>query len=236
MSETSPSSRPLLGYQTLRRVTEWASGVRGDEPTWFVIRHGLTPDDAIIEPWETDPHAFLPPEELEQVVIIPSFVGHGVGNRDAIEFARIGPKPSGENSVNVIDPKGVYGDSVFWTQSAVEKFLVPYYASVGGADAANQVETVLKLLGNPREVEEGRATDGPVVYALVHLPQSEYTDIDRLNRVRAWAPGVPLNLAVGYSADEDAGVVHAVDFFDRFKEFLEGSTARETAGLAAGTA
>lgn len=234
MSESS--SRPLLGYRTLRRITEWASGVRAAEPTWFLVKHGLIPDAPIIESWASDPHDLLSRDELDQVVIIPSFVGHGVGNRDAIEFARIGPKASGEDSVNVIDPKGLYGDSVFWTQSAVEKFLVPYYASVAGDLAPQRVETVLRLLGNPREIGDLRDPDGPVVYALVHLPQSEYTDLDRLESVLAWAPGVPRDLAVAYLHGDQAAVVHAVEFFDAFRKYLEPSTARETAGLGAGTA
>lgn len=50
-------------------------------------------------------------------------------------------------------------DSVFWTESAVEKFVVPYYAGVGGADAAMDVWT---------------AFNDESVYALVHLPRSTY--------------------------------------------------------------
>lgn len=233
MSGNEAPKRPLLGYKTLRQITEWASGVRGGAPTWFVLKPGPVPDDPLIETWLTDPHESLSRDELEGVVVIPTHVGHGSGNRQTIQYARIGPWRDGEESVDVIDPTGLQGDSVFWSLSAVEKFLVPYYASVSGSLAAQRVEAVLKLLGSPREMAAG---DPPVVYALVHLPQSEYTDPRADARHRARAMGFPLDLAVAYRHGDESRVVHIVEFFDRFSDVLEPPTAPGRAGRGAGTA
>lgn len=60
-------------------------------------------------------------------------------------------------------PKEIAGaDALFWSESAMEKFLLPYYASLAGVDAI---------------VEVARLTQAYLdsdVYGLVHLPKSDY--------------------------------------------------------------
>ena len=135
--------------------------------------------------------------------MVPTYVGGGEGNHNYTEYARIGTKECGEGSVDLLDINGTgkRGDSVFWTQSAVEKFLVPYYASAYGDLAARSVEQLQSIFvppGSPELDGNGMITgtasvsslptnlatpevgiESPVdaddtPFAVVHLPSSEY--------------------------------------------------------------
>jgi hypothetical protein len=64
-------------------------------------------------------------------------------------------------------------DAVFWSQSAVEKFLVPYYTAIGSLEEGSVV----------REAMRRASTLG-----LVHLPGSEWVDPERA-LVPAAVPG-----------------------------------------------
>ncbi|HEX8906185.1 MAG TPA: hypothetical protein VF771_15155 [Longimicrobiaceae bacterium] len=159
---------PLLDYRQLRALAEYASGVRKEGTVWLAaygdgrideVEPGIVPDGALL---------------------VATHVGRGAGNRDATEYAWIGDRADGKGSVNLldIDGTGMRGDSVFWTQSSVEKFLVPYYASVSGEAAPRHITTLLGLLGSrhPVPVKAGQDPADYEVYALIHLPQSEYVD------------------------------------------------------------
>lgn len=179
----------LPDFTILRKFAEAASGVRGGgshDPVWLVY----------------DPE---PPEHYRpyrgRVRVARSEPGPGDKSSKAVaiqvssrtthdqpalpDLARIG---LGDRTVNLLalnDQPGVGGnvaaDAVFWTESAVEKFVVPYYASVHGPGAARKVEAVLRVLHG--RAEGGRSggdaggTD-PVGanFALVHLPTSEYVE------------------------------------------------------------
>jgi hypothetical protein len=62
-------------------------------------------------------------------------------------------------------------DALFWSESAVEKFAVPYYASLAGSEAAGEVTDLILAY---------RDSD---VYGLVHLPKSDYVPELRAGRV-----------------------------------------------------
>lgn len=238
MNGDEAARKPILGYRTLRQISEWASGIRGSRPVWFVVSPGRTPVDPVIKTYLVDPEGVLSKEELAVSVIIPTHVGHGSGNRESIQYARIGPRPDGGGSVDLLDPdEFLHADAAFWTQSSIEKFLVPYYASVAGSDAAERVEAVLRLLGSPRRPPApGVEADEPVVYALIHLPQSEYTDVSEAARAEARTRGLPLDLSVAFTRGAETGVLHIVDFFERFSDYLGPATDPGRAGRGAGTA
>jgi hypothetical protein len=115
--------------------------------------------------------------------------------------ARVTPQvliPRGDDS-----PPEFLPDSLFWTEGSVEKLLVPYYASVKGGDAwfftgclMSQWEGLLPpgtssvddvagaftaRLGRFRTADDPAPepvdpTGGSTVYAVMHLPRSEYAD------------------------------------------------------------
>jgi hypothetical protein len=71
---------------------------------------------------------------------------------------------------------------VFWSASAVEKFLVPYYASVYGDTAPDVVDRLVNIFvpkGSPELGDNGDVPVEDVVaddtnFAVIHLPSSEY--------------------------------------------------------------
>ena len=75
-------------------------------------------------------------------------------------------------------------DAVFWGESSIEKFVVPYYASVYGSDAGDAVTELLDTYngvaaggsgGDGGETLEPTTVE---VYGLVHMPRSEYIELD----------------------------------------------------------
>jgi hypothetical protein len=185
---------PVLRYEDLRGLAEYASGVRdGDTPVWLAaFGRGYIEQ---VDPSDADTHA---------AVLVRTLGGD---NRNLTRLAWIGQ--DAEHRVDLLriryQGKEVAADSVFWTQSAVEKFLVPYYASVAAARAAEVVRVILEMLGRPcwhAEPGEADLTEYQV-FALVHLPQSEYVEGE---------DPVPGDLAVGIRAADGSGrhrVVHA---------------------------
>jgi len=196
---------PTYDYRDLRALAEYASGVRErHNPVWLAaLGNGVI--QRIL-----DPSTFSVPKDA---LMVATVVGDGRGNRDTTEFARIGQHPGEGGSIDLLKVsfRGELkaGDSVFWTQSAVEKFMVPYYASVYGGEAAEKIRALLGLLGSTRrrrlesaEIEEKDYE----VFALIHLPQSEYVD------ARQASSDLPTDLAVGLRAKDGTHVaVHVLD-------------------------
>jgi hypothetical protein len=162
--------KPDVTFETLRLIAESASGMR-NQPTWFVIKE--TPEGAGYS-WQ---HTFVEEREDTRVIYcapVADFVS-------AVDHATIGVGKDTVNLMKVTVPAvfpheeaGTFeADAVFWSVSAVEKFLVPYYASVygnKGPAVARAVMDVLLLGG-------GSAADGTEIeapFAVAHLPSSEY--------------------------------------------------------------
>jgi len=196
-----PPFIPLFSYRDLRGLAEYASGVRTHEkPIVWLAAYG---DGHIEEVDDGTPRA--------DALVVGTVVGEGKGNRDTVLYAMIGQNENGTDAVDLLDfeyeGKPRKGDSVFWTQSTVEKFLVPYYASVEGGHAAKKIEALLQLLGSTvsvKETSELAPLEGEV-FALIHLPQSEYV-------AKSDDPSpLPANLAVALKAKDGPRVVHALD-------------------------
>ena len=152
--------KPFLSYSDLRRAAEAASGTR-DKDVYVEVeprRGGFEPGETIITV-----HDKPPPDRPESVVVHARTTGSV--RHSVVKHARVSPNLDGSAPFDLAD---VGADSVFWSDGAVEKFLVPYYASVHGSDA---VQWVGKLLQVWRMEKLARQAD---VFALAHLPKSDY--------------------------------------------------------------
>jgi hypothetical protein len=165
--------KPNLTFVTLREIAESASGMR-DQDLWFVV----TGDPATYT-WSTRCVHANDDTEVIHVAAVPDPVSTvncaqiGVPGGEPVDLLGITIKPIAPH------PGGTYAaDAVFWSVSAVEKFLVPYYASVYGDQGPDMANAVMDVLlrgvdsaGDAGAVgEEG--DDKP--FAVAHLPSSEY--------------------------------------------------------------
>jgi hypothetical protein len=208
-------SKPNVTFETLRLIAETASGLR-DLDTWFVIRE--TPEGTRYS------FKHKPVKEHEDTVVI-----HCAAVMDRVSPANqatIGVKGVVDvNLMSVMIPATAPGtfsqlesgsfeaDAVFWSVSAVEKFMVPYYASVYGDQGPAYAKAVMDAMLLP-DRDPNRFADEETeepAFALVHLPSSEY--------VPAFAPHVAALRTNGrHSFVKHAGVKHA--------EADQGSSAR----------
>jgi len=186
----SAATPPVLDSMQLRKIAEAVSGYRGTPRYWLVLTTGadgslayeIAPEDpgyrrdAVVIPCQTPKEARRPP------VVSASICAAGAPEVDLL-------------NLQLEDDEGdvVYrADAVFWGESSVEKFVVPYYASVYGAEAGEKVTELLDAYnGVTSAVGQARAGEGePNVteaYGLVHIPRSEYIELDDppTGRVRA---------------------------------------------------
>lgn len=161
--------KPNLTFETLRLIAESASGMR-NQNLWFVV----TGDPATYTWSPTCVHAGADTEVIH-VAAVPD-------PAPTVDYAQIGV-PGGEPvdllgiTIDAIAPHpgGTYAaDAVFWSVSAVEKFLVPYYASVYGDKGPQMAQAVLDVL-LPESAEGGEASlEDDTAFAVAHLPSSEY--------------------------------------------------------------
>lgn len=164
MSTPTPPDPVPLDSITLRLIAEAASGARG-VPVQFVA----LPDGTIEENRKGDR---VPPPDA---VVIPAFTKDKVPNKPQLTEALIQAEGV-DKPIDLLNlPNGMgAADAVFWSESAVEKFLIPYYASVYGNQAALAVGDLLEAFHGDRG---GRGEVTPLdaeTYALAHIPKSEY--------------------------------------------------------------
>lgn len=182
-------TKPVIDFDILRRVAEAASGYRY-ENTWFTVRYDEA-GNVVIQPHHTKPSC---PEEECELYHVQKVK---YGPPPAVKTAFIASDQAEVDLLKVtvppqqMHPGGTYAaDAVFWSVSAVEKFLVPYDASVYGDDAVNVVQDLLNIL-RPAMDGEGAENTAPA-FAIAHLPNSEYvtlpgglTHLPRLFALRA---------------------------------------------------
>lgn len=162
--------KPNLTFETLREIAESASGMR-DQDLCFVV----TGDPATYT-WSTRcVHA----GEDTEVIHVAAVAQDPVSTVDCATIGVPGGEPVDLLGITIEPiaphPGGTYAaDAVFWSVSAVEKFLVPYYASVYGDKGPQMAQAVLDvLLPESAEGGEGRV-EGETPFAVAHLPSSEY--------------------------------------------------------------
>lgn len=116
MSSDAPRTpTPVVDYHHLRLMAEWASSVR-ERPVEFQVRDGAL--------WMADADAPAPGPALTVPAATPGRSG---------EVAGLVMRVEGVDEPLDLAPHGV--DALLWSEAAVEKFLVPYYASASGARA-----------------------------------------------------------------------------------------------------
>ncbi len=162
---------PTITYELLRQIAETASGLR-DSTKYFVV--GVDHDGTTCFSW----HDKAPPPN-EDIVVIPV---QGVADpAPRVRVAKIGTEKGRTVDlmrIHIHDcppyPAGTYAaDAVFWSVSALEKFVVPYYASVYGDDGPRHAQAVLDALLRPHL----NGVEGEVPFAVAHLPSSEYVPV-----------------------------------------------------------
>ena len=171
-------------YQELRMPVEDAASYRDQEVYLVVDEKG----------WRVVTER---PDPREGRAVIPVMSPGKPTPPPAVGLASVGAEP--ERPVNLLELRDRDGnligraDSVFWTPAAVEKFLVPYYASVYGGQAPWKLTDLIGLLGAVRtpltQVRPpsaatggsfdmaGDSSDAGEVFAVAHMPKSEYVQV-----------------------------------------------------------
>ncbi|HEU0299012.1 MAG TPA: hypothetical protein VFR37_06140 [Longimicrobium sp.] len=180
--EPVATTQPVLTSQQLRRIAEGVSGYRGSPRFWLVLTQG---EDGSLA-YRAEPED---PGSLPNAVVIPCQTPLAA-ERPPVVSATIqaaGAEPVDLLHLHLEDDEGHVihtADAVFWGESSVEKFVVPYYASVYGNDAGEAVTDLLNTYNGTGAAEgaELEGTEGEPnpteVYGLVHIPRSEYIELD----------------------------------------------------------
>jgi len=160
-----------LNYQELRKMVECAASYREKKVYIVVDDKGWTVQTE--EPTNTDGKA-----------VIPCMSPGKPGGPRKLALAKVGLDEN--KPVNLLklrlpgSDKDEEADAVFWTPAAVEKFVVPYYASVYGDQAPKKLANLISILGVVREPSDEAAARGQVLeaFAVAHMPKSEYVQVD----------------------------------------------------------
>ena len=159
---------PNINFITLRELAETAAGLRNNKDLYFIVS-----GNPVTFRWQADPPPY-PPEPGTLVIHcqpLPAYV-------PPVHFAKIGEDE--QHAVDLLNikveerppyPAGTFAaDAVFWSVSAVEKFLVPYYAATYGDDGPRYAQMVLDALLYP--------APNVTPLAVAHLPSTEYVPIE----------------------------------------------------------
>jgi hypothetical protein len=165
-------------YITLRAMAEYAASL-ASQPYYFVFRAGKKAFDKPISaelPTDLQPGDFVVPV---QTPTVPA---------DRPELGALWFQPEGREAKDI----GRMGDAMFWSTGAIEQFMYPYYASKLGFAAPENLVTMRQAWDpayvppTPEQLaeEEGASfamrgesaftTNDTEVYALIHLPRSDW--------------------------------------------------------------
>jgi hypothetical protein len=160
----SPAAPMTMSYQDLRKMAEAAASLRGEE-FWMVI--GPEGWEARTTEPEPGPDHVAIRCRNEPTAVRPEVTRAELGTA-AVENADLLRLK--------VDGREERADAVFWSAAAVEKFLVPYYASVYGNQAAPEIAKLVQVLDSPPVGGGGGDAAGtsPDAFALAHIPRSEY--------------------------------------------------------------
>jgi hypothetical protein len=199
--------KPPLDFQTLRLIAEAASGLRYHD-IWFVVHYDSS-GQVVVTPYDS------PQSETHETRVVPS-TRVPYGPPPEVTVAKIGTKDITIDllALNVgrkkpAEPREFYTpDAVFWSVSAVEKFMSPYYASAYGDNGGQIVEALLKVLQPELPREGGAGANAIQAFAIAHLPNSEYTAVPNTvpEAIALHTDGevrlVPLHSHGSYGADD----------------------------------
>lgn len=146
-----PSEQPPISAMLARRLAGAASGYPDGRKIWFTARYQrLDLAFNVSEPYEDRPSA----PDSAFGVFGPYQTPSQPSKRN--EVVRVTLELS-NGETKTIDPRKV--DSLFWSESALEKFVIPYYGAVGDLELAMKIRSEF--------------TKDKVV-ALCHGPNTEY--------------------------------------------------------------
>jgi hypothetical protein len=174
---TGPRGPHRPDYAALRAMAEWAASLR-DEHAYFVFRPGEK---------GFRPPSCTPPKVESGDIVVPTYSPTTPCNRKALPGVFF--QPQGHARAQNLAKKG---DALFWSSGSIEQFLVPYYASKGGLQALPDLSRMARVWegtgpGAVRrpgwdDVRSGfPAPAGETqdeVFALIHLPSSQWTEVD----------------------------------------------------------
>jgi hypothetical protein len=157
MSDATPSLVPALDYRQLRLLAECSLSLSTSGPASFVFQ----PDGtlALVSPDQ---------ESLADGVLVPTTTP---GKYPPLTYVSLQATTVTDNvqHVSVRDVVPLHADAVFWSPGAVEKFVVPYYASCSGNRAVEALTTLRGVWNDyPHEAR---------VMALVHTTRPVAPDV-----------------------------------------------------------
>jgi len=174
--------QPVMHFEILRRIAETASGMRYVD-TYFEI---VSINDG--ENYEIRVHSPDPPPDNGNFVLkctawqrpkVPTVAAGSITSSGAnpvvVDLLNI-PVPeeetqgwTGAKQANAAPPTSFGADAVFWSAAAVEKFLVPYYASTYGSLAPRIVAQLMNIFVPPDSPE----TQGNGMMDMANVPRAD---------------------------------------------------------------
>ena len=138
----------LLSASLLKRLAETADGFRDGREIWCVAATKF-PHDLEVFFSEAEADTFCKVRARTHSVFGPFKTGSetarlGVG-AEIIEIV-VTIKEDGKTKQVKVDPKEI--DCLFWSESAVDKFIVPYYARLYGVEHAARMRKTFIAEGN----------------------------------------------------------------------------------------
>lgn len=187
-----PGEEPatLPTQQSLRVLAEWVSACR---------------DELYLFSFEAAGDQFWPMSKPSAApLVIGGFTPKTRPDRPRVDSVTLRSAQGGQS---VLAPE--IADAVFWGTGAVEHVMLPYYTSVYGGKALSVLGAILDTWNASPLIPSSADVEGdPAVYALVHLPKSD------------WDPAVTLEedlrrrVGVMFPSGSTAGVLQVVPFSD----------------------
>ncbi|MDB4949635.1 MAG: hypothetical protein JWM27_2284 [Gemmatimonadetes bacterium] len=166
-----PTPEPL-DATTLRRVAEWSHSIRANTVRYLVVKPSPVGSGGF-RPIELKER----PDDDPENVCIPVAPPQVPGRPDLTDVDVVYPSATGPGVKRLKDAFDDFPDALFWSESAVQKFLLPYYASKLSAhgDVLKHLDVLLRAMKAPDAAVSAAVGD---VLGLVHLPNSEYSAVD----------------------------------------------------------
>ncbi len=159
----------MLPSLVLRAVADAAESHRGSggEPGFMLTTHDP------VTGWSTVfvPKTDQPAPVSDATVVVTPVDTRAMAERPAVLNVYIQAEGMQHG---YMEPLAQY-DAVFWSESAVEKFVLPYYASKSQYAAADVLTALSELFYHELPSPEG--TDEAVPFAVAHLPRSTYENL-----------------------------------------------------------
>lgn len=149
-----PITVPALSYTQVRLLAECTAGIDNTAAHFIFAGQGLTRTQSNVAP--------------ATAVLVPARQKGRFSRLAQVGLQRVPPIAQGgvEVELETLNAVDYFADALFWSDSAVKKFLFPYVASCGGSDAGNALQRLQQAWnGFPGTVQ---------VYALMHVTPFQF--------------------------------------------------------------